>query len=109
MEPQQALDRYEDDILQITCKCPRFWRDDARQELRLCVLQMCKLSHGKLNDDFMGIILKRRFKQIDKLERNRGMRYAPDDMDLANLEQSIRQGYYKIDDRGHKLKIHNHL
>lgn len=109
----QTIDAFESIIYKI-CKAPPFWKKDAIQELKLCVLEC----HNKIKNRQPGtqlnpqIVIKRlkqRFKVLSKLERNRGIKQSPDKVDPSELFNNIKQNHYEVDDTGHKLKIHNHL
>jgi len=93
---EQALERYDFDIARLSHKCPAFFKKDLVQELKLCVLQCHKLADSKLNDSHVKGTLLRRKKSFEKLERNRGIRYCPDDFDMAQLEAEIAHHYANI-------------
>jgi hypothetical protein len=105
---ETAVASYEAVIAELCRKTPPFWKPDAIQELRLCVLQAFRRSRY-LDSETMIQDLNTRLKSMEKLERNRGMREAPEILDPLELQEHIKAGYYHEPDRGRKLKIHNHL
>ena len=111
LKPQEALNRYEQTILDLTAKLPRFYKYDAQQELRLLVLQVQKALKGNINDEYMFLTMANKLKRFVKLEKNRGITDVSDDtpMDWAELEQLVRETYYEMANNGDKLKVHNHL
>jgi len=108
LTPETAVASYEPTIAEICRKAQSFWKEDALQELRLCVIQAFR-RNPFLNSDIMIDDLNTRFKRLDKLERNRGMVDAPEILDPLELREHIKTGYYHQPDRGRKVKIHNHL
>ena len=108
---KNALSRYESDILYLTRKCPAFWKPDIRQELRYTVIRLCQLTDpkGSLDDNLVKLTIIREFKRFCKLERNKGMKYAPDVVNWLDITEDIKQFHYNIVNNGDKVKIHNHL
>jgi hypothetical protein len=105
---QTAIASYESTIAELCRKCHPFWKQDAIQELRLCVLQAFRRSPFIQSEIMIGD-LSTRLKRLEKLERNRGMTDAPEILDPLELDEHIRSGYYQEPDRGRKTRIHNHL
>lgn len=108
---ESALERYEGDILYLTRKCPTYWKPDIRQELRYTVIRLCQLTEpeGSLDDNLVELTIIREFRRFCKLERNKGMKYKPDETNWLNIAEDIKQFHFNIVNTGSKVKIHNHL
>lgn len=93
---EEVLKKYEPIIIEMTYKCPRFWREDLQQELRLDVLKCLRVYDGQLSTS----IVKARFaetkKSFEMLERNRGMRECPDPIDWDEVQHRARECGYTV-------------
>lgn len=110
MTALQAVEAY-DGIIKRICKAPGFWRADAIQELKLCVLEQFKLKKQRLNPAILINKLHDRFNDFASLERNRGIKNT-DRASKAEIEYNVNKLLWDvedIDDVGYKVKIHNHL
>jgi len=115
---ETALDRYEQTILFLTRKYPRFWREDARQELRLVILEAQAKADGKLDDDRVELQLLTRLRDFVTLEYNGGKRDVPhEDQPLDSivsqheLEKRIKElnANLKVHTEGDKVVLDNKL
>ncbi|MCK5016267.1 MAG: hypothetical protein KAS32_04270 [Candidatus Peribacteraceae bacterium] len=109
LTPKTAVKYYEPAIKSLTHTCPRFYKQDAIQELKLCVLQAHKATKGNILPEIMLRQLNDRLKRMVKLERNRGMTYCPDNYDFVELAEKVKESVYNIQNNGNKTKIHNRL
>ena len=118
LDMNTALDRYEQEIIFLTRKYPRFWREDARQELRLAVLEAQERSGGKMDDDRMELEMLTRLRDFATLEYNGGKRDVPKEDQSLDLIVNTHQLNKRIaelnvnmkaETDGDKVVIHNKL
>ena len=109
LTPETAVEYFKPAIKSLTSTCPPFYKQDATQELKLCVLQAHKATNGNILPEIMLRQLNDRLKRMVKLERNKGMTYCPDSYDFVELADQIRESVYNMQDNGKQTKIHNHL
>lgn len=105
---EEILNKFEPEIQDMTRKLPRFWRSDLQQELRLIVLQCLRTYNGQLRTDIVLNRMKDKKKAFEKLERNRGITYAPDEIDWADLEYRAKQYAYSVRHVGNATIFEKH-
>ena len=106
---EEMLEKFEPIIIEMTHKCPRFWREDLQQELRFDVLKCLQVYDGQLST----AIVKKRFmetiKSFEMLERNRGMRDCPDVIDWYELERRAKEHAYTVRHVGNTTIFEKHV
>ena len=75
------------------------------------IIRLCGITkpEGSLDDGLVRLTILRTFRRFCKLERNKGMRYAPDAVDWDMVFENIKEYWYNVINVGRKIKIHNHL
>lgn len=100
---------YQGEIDRLTDRCPRFWRQDAIQQLKLTVLECERVYDGQLRRLYVLTCLKKRFRALDSLERNRGMRDCPDVIDWYDLERRAKEHAYTVRHVGNTTIFEKHV
>ena len=74
---EEAVTRYQPFINFITIKCPKTWKQDARQEMYLELLEQHQLANGQLDDEWIELYLMDCLCNFASLEYGKGRKYMP--------------------------------